>query len=280
MSRLIQQCFAARRAFVAVVLLPLLMTVASCGKQGGEQESDMSVPLTDAEIAAVASQRIVFAHQSVGNNILEGVQSLTGQHGKPLTVVESRQAPEEWQGIAHFKVGENGKPLGKIEQFAQIMNADGFAQADVAMLKLCYIDFDGGATDPEKLAASYGDTLAQLQSRYPQTRFVAMTVPLTTIQTGPKAWVKKLLGRAPAGYEDNLRRQQFNERLRARFSGDSLFDVARLEASAGTQTFEYQSRQVEALNPSYTYDGGHLNEQGKAVIAAEFVKFLASQSGT
>lgn len=240
----------------------------------------MPASLTAAEIAAVASQRIVFAHQSVGNDILNGVQTLTQQQGQALPIVETSQAPQQWQGIAHFKVGENGKPEGKIAQFAATINANAFAQADIAMLKLCYIDFNGGAVDPEKLAATYGDTLAQLQAQYPQTRFVAMTAPLTTIQTGPKAWVKRAMGKAPAGYEDNLRRQQFNERIRERFSGHSLFDVARLEASSGAQSFEYQSRQIEALNPSYTYDGGHLDEQGKAVVATEFVRFLASQPKT
>lgn len=239
----------------------------------------MPASLTAAEIAAVASRRIVFAHQSVGNDILDGVQTLTRQQGQVLPIVETGQAPEQWQGIAHFKVGENGKPEGKIAQFAATMSAQAFAQADIAMLKLCYIDFNG-AVDPEKLAATYGEALEKLQSQYPRTRFVAMTAPLTTIQTGPKAWVKKALGKAPAGYEHNLRRQQFNQRIRERFSGDALFDIARLEASAGAQTFEYRSRQIEALDPSYTYDGGHLGERGKAVIATEFVRFLASQPKT
>lgn len=274
--KLIQQRSALRGAFVVTFALSL-MTMAACGKQGGKQEIVMPASLTPAEIAAVANQRIVFAHQSVGNDILNGVQTLTQQQGQALPIVEASQAPEQWQGIAHFKVGENGKPEGKIEQFAATIGADAFAQADVAMLKLCYIDFNGGAVDPEKIATNYADTIERLQAQYPQTRFIAMTAPLTTIQTGPKAWVKKVLGKAPAGYEDNLRRQVFNQRIRERFSGDALFDVARLEASSGAETFEYQSRQIEALNPSYTYDGGHLGEQGKAVIATEFVRFLASQ---
>ncbi|GFE82176.1 hypothetical protein GCM10011487_41760 [Steroidobacter agaridevorans] len=239
----------------------------------------MSATLTAAEIAAVASRRIVFAHQSVGNDILDGVQALTRQQGQALPIVETSQAPGQWQGIAHFKVGENGKPEGKIAHFAATLGANAFAQADLALLKLCYIDFNG-AVDPEKLAATYGETLGQLQSQYPQTRFVAMTAPLTTIQTGPKAWVKKVLGKAPAGYEHNLRRQQFNQRIRERFSADALFDIARLEASAGARTFEYRSRQIETLDPSYTYDGGHLGERGKEVIATEFVRFLASQPKT
>lgn len=236
----------------------------------------MPASLTAAEIAAVASRRIVFAHQSVGSDILDGVQALARGQGQPLPIVETSRAPQQWQGIAHFKVGENGKPEGKIAHFAATMKADAFAQADIAMLKLCYIDFNG-AVDPAKVAESYGDTLGQLQSQYPGTRFVAMTAPLTTIQTGPKAWVKRLLGKAPAGYEHNLRRQQFNRSIRERFSGAALFDIARLEASSGAQTFEYRSQQIEALNPAYTYDGGHLGDQGKAAIATEFVRFLASQ---
>src|SRR5688500_17131655 len=133
----IQQRIALRGALVPTLLF-CLMTIAGCGQPGSDQETSMPASLTAAEIAAVANQRIVFAHQSVGNDILNGVQALTQQQGQALPIVEASQAPQQWQGIAHFKVGENGKPEGKIEQFAATMNANAFADADVAMLKLCY----------------------------------------------------------------------------------------------------------------------------------------------
>lgn len=232
-----------------------------------------------ADLAELADKRIVFAHQSVGNDILEGVRSLASRQGSTLNITEERSAPADWKGIAHFKVGLNGDPQGKIADFADAMGSNAFPAADVAIFKLCYIDFDDSAADPAKLAKSYGDTLERLQAQFPATRFVASTAPLTTIQTGPKAWVKKLLGRTPSGYEENFRRHVFNEQLRSRFGSDRLFDIAKLEASGGGNhsptVFEFKSQRIEALDPALTYDGGHLDDAGKAAVAAQFVKFIA-----
>ena len=147
---------------------------------------------------------------------------------------------------------------------------------DVAVLKLCYIDFTAD-TDGRALAGKYTTAMNALQHQYPQTRFVAATAPLTTVQTGPKAWIKILLGRKPAGYLENARRADFNDQLRSTVSEAVLFDLARLEATAaGSQnTFDLDGRTIESLDPALTSDGGHLNESGEKSIAAAFVRFLA-----
>lgn len=243
----------------------------------------MSSSSLAADLIKLREKRIVFAHQSVGNDILEGVRTIASQQGTALAVTEARNAPQDWKGIAHFKVGSNGDPQGKIADFAGAMDSGAFAAADVAMLKLCYIDFDDGANDPARLAQSYTDTFERLQAKFPGTHFVAATAPLTTIQTGPKAWVKKLLGRTPSGYEENYRRHVFNEHLRRRFGADSLFDIARIEAgvaAVGAGTFEFNSQQVEALRPGLTYDGGHLDDDAKVLVAEQFVKFVAALPDT
>lgn len=238
----------------------------------------ISTPTT-AQWAALTQKRVVFAHQSVGNDILDGVRSLASRQGQALAVAETRRVASDWSGIAHFKVGKNGDPQGKIADFVAAMNGGAFPAADVAILKLCYMDFDAATQDPSKLATEYGDALERLQSQFPATRFVAATAPLTTIQTGPKAWIKRLLGRAPAGYEENFRRHVFNERIRSRFSAERLLDIAKLETAAedGPEVFEYNSQRIEALNPALTYDGGHLDSAGKAIIAAQFVKLVAAE---
>jgi hypothetical protein len=157
----------------------------------------MIAPVSKAEIAAAASKRVIFAHQSVGNDILDGVRTLATDAGVPLNVVESREAPSDTTGIFHFKVGTNGVPLGKLEEFRNTLSQEQLANVDVAVVKLCYIDFNSNA-DAAQIATAYVQTIDELQQRHPQTVFAAMTAPLTTIQTGPKAWTPSATNSMPS----------------------------------------------------------------------------------
>lgn len=223
-------------------------------------------PVTPAQWQAVAQQRILFGHQSVGRNILDGVRDLAAAAGVSIPMQESR-GPAVAPGLTHFAVGSNGDPLAKISDFAAAV--DGGAAADIALMKLCYIDFSG-AQDPTQVAAAYCDTLDALRGRHAQTTFVAVTVPLTTVQGGPKALVKRMLGRTPDGQAENERRQVFNEALRARNGAGRLFDLAAIEAGRGGK-----QGAAPCLDPALTSDGGHLNDQGARLVAAAFVGFLA-----
>ena len=247
-------------------LLVLLLPGCRPGTQGGTMPA-ITEP-TEAQWRTVASRRVIFAHQSVGRNILDGLGSLGGAGG--LAVSESR-APAPGPGLTHFAIGRNGEPLEKVRDFAAAVDAA--APVDIALVKLCYIDFSYGA-DPSAVARAYGDTLDALAARHPMTAFVAVTVPLTTVQGGPKALVKKLLGREPAGLAENARRQAFNDALRARSGpGRPLFDLAGLE-SAGC-TVSHGGRSIQCLAPGLTSDGGHLNDHGARLVASALVGFLA-----
>jgi hypothetical protein len=101
---------------------------------------------------------------------------------------------------------------------------------DMVLLKLCYADFTE-STDAASLAREYAGTLGKLQSRHPATHFIAVTAPLTTVQTGPKAWIKRMLGKTPYGVAESARRHEFNELLRARFPEPALFDLRFLAAT-------------------------------------------------
>jgi lysophospholipase L1-like esterase len=265
----------------AIALLAQLLLLAACGDGPvtAPQEIDrtMLAPATRNEVTAAATKRVIFAHQSVGGDILAGVNAVSAGAGVPLNVVETRIAPETGGGIYHFKVGVNGDPLGKIREYHDALAQTPLTGVDVALVKLCYIDFNRG-TDAAQIAAAYVQAIEDLQSRHPQTRFVAVTTPLTTIQTGPKAWVKGLMGKAPAGYAENAKREEFNAVLRQKFGAGRLFDVAKFESQggAGPVMYNYQGRSYEALDPALTSDGGHLNDAGKRAVGSAFVKFLAN----
>ncbi len=230
----------------------------------------MVAKVTPDQLSALAQQRIVFAHQSVGSDVLDGLATLAKQTGVSLLIEETRALPASGTGIYHFNVGTNGDPKGKMQEFVRDVGG-----GDVAMLKLCYIDFADN-TDAQALAEQYIKTVEEARQAHPSTQIVALTAPLTTIQTGPKAWIKQMLGKSPAGYVVNAKRQTFNDALRKHFPPDRLFDIARVESTNGETpyTFEHDGRSIESLNPAITSDGGHLNDAGKTVVASALVAFL------
>ena len=233
--------------------------------------------LTD-DLKTIARERIYFGHQSVGKNVLDGLQELSSAAGVPLKIAEVPQAADlKGAGIGHLFVPENGDPLRKLANFRLALGSG--SQADIALVKFCYVDITAD-TDMRGLFDAYRGTIDELKRKNPRTTFVHVTLPLTTVQSGPKAWVKRLLGRAPYGTIDNVKREQYNALLRRTYAGlEPIFDLARVESIAadGTQaTVEWDGVVAPALVPAYTDDGGHLNHIGRLRAAKEFITVLAA----
>jgi hypothetical protein len=255
------------------LLLAAFLGAASLLGNSPVHSSENAMSLTKAEIEIASKRRVVFAHQSVGENILDGVRALAKEQGVALNIVEGRRASGSEPGIFHFKVGENGDPSGKIGDYAKTLSAAPFGQADVALVKLCYVDFNQ-QSDAASLAKTYVSAIRRLEQTYPSTRFVAVTAPLTAIPGGPKAWVKKMIGRTAPDLVDNAKRKEFNDLLRREFDRKHLLDIASLEAE--TTTGE-DGKPIEAMRRELTDDGGHLNGEGQRVVGAAFIKILALQ---
>lgn len=228
-----------------------------------------------ADLARVAQRRVVFGHQSVGGNVVEGLTRLAAEHGGALRVAELK-APARLEAgtFAHAYVDRNGAPLEKLESFDRLL-ASLPEPPDVALVKFCWIDIEAG-TDVAKLFAAYQAKLQALKQRYPRTVFVHVTTPLTTIQSGPKAWLKRAMGKSPWGLVENERREAYNALLRSAYEGkEPLFDLARLEAH-GPDGAEARTGATLVLAGANTDDGGHLNGAAQARIAAILVNYLAS----
>ncbi len=238
-----------------------------------DQTQEQLVSVTKAEIETASKRRVVFAHQSVGENILDGVKELAKKNGVSINIIESRHAEGSEPGIYHFKVGQNGDPAGKIGDYLNTLKSAPFGQADVALVKLCYVDFDR-QSDAAAIAKNYISAINKLQASYPSTRFVAVTAPLTAIPGGPKAWVKKMIGRGPNDIADNAKRKEFNDTLRREFDNSHLFDIAKLEAEAATTD---DGKPIEVMRQDLTNDGGHLNSTGQQLVGAAFIKVLAAE---
>jgi hypothetical protein len=259
------------------MLIVAMVLLQGCNEPREAPMATTTTQVSQPEWQMLGKKHIVFGHQSVGLNLLNGLTQLAVRDGVKIDIHEQRTAAV-LPGISHFFIGKNGDPAGKIRDFAAAIDAGAGEGADIAMMKLCYVDFNAD-TDAKKLANDYIASLESLAKKHPNTRFVAVTAPLMAAQTGPKAWIKRLMGKQPNGYADNVRRAEFNNLLRERYLAEArLFDLARLESEATGKhcTVDMDRQKIQALCPELTNDGGHLNERGQALIASAFLDFLAS----
>lgn len=265
-----------RTAVFATALSPMLL--GACTPRSTEVPLNMAE--VKADLQALSQARILFAHQSVGRNILDGVRDLMREAGVALRIErfeEGTPAPAG-AGLFHVQVGKNGEPDTKIASFGRLLGADsGF---DVALLKLCYEDVARQAQGQDGLLGRYDSMVSRASATSPRTRLVHVTTPLRSEPRGWKTPIKRLLGRETEEDADNALRNAYNQSLLARF-GDGkalVFDLAHIESTlpdGRRSTFDYNGKTVHTLAADYTYDGGHLNEAGRKRAAAAFVRTLA-----
>ena len=264
-------------------LLLALMTAGCMTKETTSKDAATAVldSIPRDRWSLLTSQRVFFAHKSVGLNVVEGVQELGQQDSRVrVRVIESRDARDlEVPGFAHAQNGVNGDPLGKIAAFRSALDNGLAHRLDVALMKFCYVDFFTNEHVPA-VFEEYRRTMTAVEAAYPHLTIVHMTVPLTVLQTGPKAWVKRLIGRPVYGANENIARTEFNELIRREYKGkEPLFDIASLEATkvdGSRRQFDSSGRKYDELATEYSSDGGHLNEEGRRWIAAHLLAYLAS----
>jgi hypothetical protein len=213
--------------------------------------------LPDSALAAVAEQRWFFAHASVGANMDSGMADLRSRNATryPLvtstvsynsTELRAANAPASTTAGRIYDCNRSNPGWSsKLTIFENSLNVSGWhdTAVDVVMNKFCYIDQAASAD-------SYLNSMSTLEAAYPATRFVYMTMPLTT---GEDA--------------NNVLRNTFNSTVRAYCvaNGRLLFDLAEIEAydpSGNAVTFSSGGSSYQKLYSGYTTDGGHLSDAG------------------
>lgn len=239
--------------------------------------------LSDQQVAILTSTKILFGHQSVGNNIIHGIRDLTTKDARLRFNIVKSSHPQSIAGpaLVEFNVGENGNPQSKIDSFLAVLDEGMGLQGGIAMFKFCYVDI-GPSTEVDKVALAYSEAMTAISKKYPLLKIVHITMPLTSEEPAPKAWIKRLLGKATRE-ELNLKRNQFNDILRQRYGGaEPIFDLAEVESTYadGSRSFFIRGgKPIYTLAPEYTADGGHLNEVGRR-LAAERLLLVLSQIET
>jgi hypothetical protein len=249
---------------------------AAIGGTGGTQ-----ISATDLE--QVARTRVFFGHQSVGRNILDAVPAVFSAHGVQAPPIEQRRTATEASGgyIAEALIGENTKPLQKIQDFDAVMRSRPGLEVDVAVVKLCYIDIVPG-TEVDAVFTAYRESMAALERDFPHITFVKATVPLTTRLSTLTKLKQRLRGNDDAyGAAANARRERLNELIRKEYGGDDLFDLAAVESTApdGSRVSgRHQGQPYFALYDGYASDVGHLNAEGSRRVATAWLAAIARAS--
>lgn len=260
--------------------------IAACGctnDSGPRIMSSVTLPtlesVSEAEWQRLAQRRVLFGHQSVGRNIMDGIADILKERPEVnLWVVESRRLDTvTTPGFYHARVGRNRYPLEKAEEFVAVAESAFASHASVGMLKFCYADVLEN-TDPDSLFQAYQQRMAALAVRNPHLTRVHVTMPLTTIERGRAYWKKRILGRYTER-DRNAVANRFNALLRAAYQGrEPFFDLAALESTHpdGSRSYFMQGADtVYTLVEGYTNDGGHLNNTARRVVAEQLLIFLA-----
>jgi hypothetical protein len=271
-----------------MVILTIAFPLTAC--DGGKMPEKISLPtevskIDDSAWKALSEKRILFGHQSVGDNIIDGVQDLRKKHSRiqlDTTKLKKPLADIQQPGFYHFHVGQNTNPKSKIDDFRQWLENGMGDKIDIAFFKFCYIDVNPSSNVVE-LFQMYQSTLSSLKEKYPEVKFVHVTMPLVKLQDGPKAWIKKLIGKPISGLADNMKRDEFNRLLLSAYAGkEPVYDLAKAESTYpnGTRSvMTSESRDFYTLVPDYTDDGEHLNATGRQAAASELLRVLATVSG-
>jgi hypothetical protein len=277
-------------AVVTVVALVLALAVVMADRWNKETpmpiQGNVASAITTQDLTAVARTRVFFGHRSVGMNMLDAVSGIYADHGVSAPPIEQGRAEAAPNGgfIAHQFIGENTKPLLKIEDFDRTMRDGMGRQVDVALMKFCSLDITT-STDVDALFARYRDTMAALERDFPHVTFIHVTVPLTTDQgfiSKLKTRLKTFVGGSDRfGQAENVARERLNALIRREYGGRHLFDLAAVQSTKpdGTRVSgHYDNQGYFALYNGYAADICHLNPVGSKIAATAFLEAIAQAS--
>src|SRR5690606_23101634 len=163
--------------------LPALRSAVAAGAWGAMRMSPVALSeISDAEWSALSSQRIFFGHQSVGRDIMLGVERVPEQHPEIALALVRTDDPAAVDGAAFIeaRIGRNREPATKTEAFLNVLGR-GFGDefGVLAMYKFCYVDINRD-TDPEQLFSEYAGAIEDTRDRFPGVTIVHFTMPLMT----------------------------------------------------------------------------------------------------
>ncbi|MCU0822232.1 MAG: hypothetical protein MUC95_07150 [Spirochaetes bacterium] len=270
---------------IAIVSTTNIINISCSGNEMNNDKSNKLKNIKSEKLERLSSKKIFFGHQSIGFEIIDGIEII--QRINPdlkFKIIESNN-PADFSkyNFLHSRVGMNCNPKSKIDAFTRYINNGIGNTADFAFFKLCFVDVDDN-TDIADVFNYYKNSMEKLKIKYPKTKFIHFTMPLVSEKlpflTGIKNIIKHFMNRYIVSSKLNNKRNQYNELLRNEYKNTGeLFDLAMYE-SVKEENIHGQTPRTdgnEAMCYEYTYDGGHLNEKGRVMIAQQLLLYLINQ---
>lgn len=191
-------------------------SVTTDAGSGGGDPDPPPTEIDGPTITAALNNRWVFAHQSVGMQVIQGIQTLCDMYGLPdptVIDVETGTIPGSGPYLGHWYVGTNGDGFSKLTDYNTTIRGGLYTQADIFVLKFCYADLrpNVGYT-PQQLFDQYKLIMDGLIADFPTKTFILATetIVMEADEDGP----------------NNGLRMTFNNLVRAEYGDSHLWDIA------------------------------------------------------
>ena len=263
---------------LVILITSLIIMFIYCSNQIEEDLSMIDNSFIQ-DLKLVHTQKIYFGHQSVGKNIMQGLTDLISMQNEvefPVVDLDATDSLPEYY-FAHSRIGANTDPQGKCDAFAELIERNIAENLDIALMKFCYVDIDEN-TDVQALFDYYKDTAEKIRKKYPDMVLLHVTAPLMANSGGWKIKIKRLINYQDYTDPANIKRNEFNNLILETYKNEPIFDLARVESTypeGKRESFKNNGKTYYSLISDYTYDGGHLNEYGRQLVAKEFIHTLA-----
>lgn len=266
--------------FMTLILLVVSAIACEGEKMTSQKEIDVNKYKIDSEaLNIMAGKTIYFAHQSVGGNIIDGIEEIVDAQAPGKIKIQKRSDAEQVAGpvFLHEYIGENEDPLLKINEYKNSIINEVGQDTDIAVMKFCYLDINKN-TDINQVFNEYKKAVNEFENKYPDLKVAHVTVPLTLRDSSIRAFIKNIIGRP----DNNIMRARFNELLLNEYASlESVFDLAAIESTRedGSRTEQKDGDIIYySLVPEYAADNGHLNRLGQLNAGKQFIEFLAKYS--
>ncbi len=266
-----------------IMILPIISGCTGGEAKTAKAESLSISQLSDTGLRNLSQKKIFFGHQSVGDNVLDGIRELMQSHKSIHLNIVKTESPSSFTRpiFAHTDIGKNDDPNSKITAFREIMANGIGSKVDIAFFKFCFWDIRS-KTDIQQIFNNYKTAMTELKTRYPKVLFIHFTVPLMSHQSGLKNKIQTIFQMTDKSDPDNIRRNELNDMLLKEYEGkEPIFDIAKFESTLpdGKRTsFSEGGKVYYCLASNKTTDGGHLNDQGKKVVAEQLLILLSELS--
>lgn len=235
----------------------------------GDEEPPAEPPSDGLDLAtynAAMSKRTVFGHQSVGWQVLQGVEMWADELGAPDPIFpdyEGAGLPESGGFLGHFYCGTNGNSFTKTAEFLSHLQNGLASQVDIVVMKFCYADLrSGSGYTPQQMFDDYKAWVDAVESQFPQLTVIYATEAI-------------VMGQNSDGVNNGLR-QTFNNLVRAEYGASGrLWDVADIQ-STDPSSNKVLYGGVESLYSGYASpDQRHIYGLGRTTVSAPLLQIIA-----